>query len=258
MTDYLSGAPTEDRPNPNLAVADLTGLKYTQVLANLHTTLRPRSYLEIGCFTGESVKLAACDTLIIDPDLSRLVNVMKGKASLLAFQMTSDAFFRRPDALTVLGKPVDLAFLDGMHLFEYLLRDFINVERMCLPDSVIVMHDCVPTDADVGDRVDDFNKRSLHPNWWAGDVWKIIPILRKFRPDLIISVIDSAPTGLVIVTNLHPLSNTLRLNQQEIVDKWRDVSLRDYGLLRFLRESQLISVDEFTRHTLPSLVRLGT
>ena len=26
---------------------------------------------------------------------------------------------------------LDLVFIDGMHLFEYALRDFMNVERYC-------------------------------------------------------------------------------------------------------------------------------
>ena len=39
---------------------------------------------------------------------------------------------------------VRLAFIDGMHLFEFALRDFINTERHCSPKAVIVFDDILP------------------------------------------------------------------------------------------------------------------
>jgi hypothetical protein len=34
-----------------------------------------------------------------------------------------------------------------MHLFEYALGDFMNVEQRCGPVSMILVHDCVPIEA---------------------------------------------------------------------------------------------------------------
>ena len=42
------------------------------------------------------------------------------------------------------GLPVDLALIDGMHHFEYALRDFMNLERLCAPQSTILIDDCFP------------------------------------------------------------------------------------------------------------------
>lgn len=59
-----------------------------------------------------------------------------------------------------------MAFLDGMHLTEYALRDFINVERHCSPGSALVFDDVLPRNHLEADRV----RRTV---WFAGDVVKV-------------------------------------------------------------------------------------
>ena len=39
---------------------------------------------------------------------------------------------------------------------------------------------------------------------WSGDVWKVVVWLRRHRPDLRITTLDVAPTGLAVVTGLDP------------------------------------------------------
>jgi len=36
-------------------------------------------------------------------------------------------------------------------------------------------------------------------DFWTGDVWKIVPALIKFRPDLRVFTIACPPTGLTVV-----------------------------------------------------------
>ena len=45
------------------------------------------------------------------------------------FRMTSDAFFARPDAAVCTGV-VDVAFIDGLHHYDQVLRDLAHVERI--------------------------------------------------------------------------------------------------------------------------------
>ena len=86
------------------------------------------------------------------------------------------------------GKTVDLAFIDGMHQFEFALRDFINVEKLCSPDSVILIHDVYPIDATSAARE--------RISWfWSGDIWRLILMLKKYRPDLTVNVIGAAANG---------------------------------------------------------------
>src|SRR5947209_20163112 len=63
------------------------------------------------------------------------------------FAETSDEFFARGRARTVLGAgALSVAFVDGLHLFEQALRDFIGLEALCAEGSLIMLHDTVPLD----------------------------------------------------------------------------------------------------------------
>jgi hypothetical protein len=65
---------------------------------------------------------------------------------------------------------------------------------------------------------------------WAGDVWRILPILKKFRPDLQIVTLDCHPTGLVLCSNLDPSSTALSDHYHEIVRDFFDLSLSALGI----------------------------
>jgi hypothetical protein len=92
---------------------------------------------------------------------------------------------------------VDLAYIDGMHLAEFALRDFINTERHCHPASVVVIDDMLPRSADQGSR--GRIGTAANGGAWAGDVYKIIELLRVRRPDLVVLEVDTKPTGSVVV-----------------------------------------------------------
>jgi hypothetical protein len=151
--------------------------------------------------------------------------------------MTSDRFFEKHDPAILFGDRIDIAFLDGMHLYEFLLRDFINIERSCRKNSLILLHDCAPTDLYLARRLrEDESLRPITriPGGWCGDVWKTVLILRQYRPDLRIESFDSALTGLVVVTNLDPKSQVLSERYVEAVESFAALELKDYGLRRYL------------------------
>ena len=230
------------RPAETEIVPLLSGPRHEAVLAALHDNLKPRTYLEIGVEHGETLRRAHCPSIAIDPDMKIDHLVVGDKSECLLYRMTSDRFFSRHDPVALLGEQIDFAFIDGMHLYEFLLRDFINVERSCRPNAVIAMHDCVPTDLHLARRErrdESLRAASRIPGGWCGDVWKMLLILRKYRPDLRIHTFDSALTGLVIVTNLDPDSRVLAEHYANLVEEFAALELKEYGLRRFIDELQM-------------------
>ncbi len=212
------------------------GRNYLATLADLHERLKPGWYLEIGTHRGMSLAQARGRSIAIDPEFKIALDLFKALPELHMFAATSDDFFAT-GYLSRNAIAIDLAFLDGMHLFEFLLRDFVNTERAASPGGCITIHDCVPANHLMAAREWD-KARTRH---WTGDVWKILPILRQHRPDLMLSVLDCAPTGLLAVTGLDPLNDVLHRNLAEIVAEWSPVSMADYGVERFVRDFPLVA-----------------
>lgn len=233
---------------PATSIPEHAGMNYISLLEYLHERLSPRTYLEIGSEAGHSLRLSKCPSISIDPAPGRLQNVFVNKPATMLFNLTSDEFFRRYSPTTLFGEPVALAMLDGMHLWEFLLRDLINTERHCARNSVIALHDCIPTDAYVADRDPNSPRRlklSTQPGWWAGDVWKVVLALKKYRPDLVMYMLDAPPTGLVLLTNLDPGNSFLADNYFDLLTEFGPLDLPEYGLQRYVDELPLTSTRAF-------------
>jgi len=208
-----------DFPGAHGALASLRmpGPPYRDVLRRLHELVRPRTYLEIGVETGATLAFAKSAERVIgvDPDASKLRRELLPSQARV-FHETSDAFFERRTRAELLGaERVDLAFIDGMHLFEYALRDFINVEAWSAKGSVIVLHDCLPL-------LPLTASRERASKFWVGDVWKVVAILRRYRPELSVKIVATAPSGLCVVRGLDPSSAVLRERLDEIVGQYRE------------------------------------
>ena len=198
---------------------DIAATPYLTVLARLHALLKPETYLEIGTRTGDSLKLANCASIAVDPAFAISTDIIGKKPSCHFYQITSDRFFEKFRVADILGGAVEFSYLDGMHLAEFLLRDFINAELVSKPNSVIVMHDCMPSDFSITCRHegDELRKQSKYAAWWTGNVWKAVWALKKYRPDLTIIAVDSPPTGLICITNLDPKSSFLKEHYAELL-----------------------------------------
>jgi hypothetical protein len=183
-------------------------VRYLDFLAALHERLAPPAYLEIGIRHGDSLALARARAVGIDPQFELRTELGPDVA---LFRETSDEYFGRGDPLAPFGgEPVALAFIDGMHLAEFVVRDFANVERHSLWSTVVVFDDILP-------RTPDEAARDRRTRAWTGDVYKALDVLAHHRPDLIRLRVGTEPTGLGIVLGLDPLHTGLREHYDEIV-----------------------------------------
>jgi len=204
-----------------LAAIDLPGEDYFKLLGRIHAHVRPRTYVEIGVAHGVTLRIIdpATRTLGVDPN-PRIDFELP--ANVRIFAETSDDFFANHDVGAELGGlPVDLAFIDGMHQFEFALRDFMNIEALCTRDSTILIHDVYPLDERTASR-----QRAT--GFWSGDIWRLILLLRRHRPGLRVHTIAAHPTGLAMVRNLDPHSRYIRDRLDALVDEYLGV---DFGVL---------------------------
>lgn len=193
----------------------MPGDDYYDWLSFFHEMIKPATYVEIGLGHGRSLALAGEGTLAIGIDPYQgfwgNLNYVSSNSPATLFPLASDDFFKQYDLSQVIGSETfDLAFIDGLHIFEQALKDFINLERFAGKDSVVLIHDCLPVEVIVAER-------EPCPGFWTGDVWRIIPCLKTFRPDLRIMTIPAFPSGLGVVTNLDSSSTILSDNYDEIL-----------------------------------------
>jgi hypothetical protein len=183
-------------------------MDYLHALRHVHEIIEPANYCEIGCRLGISLALSRAPSIGIDPDFDIRTELT---APTRLYRKTSDAFFSTGDCARVLGTPVDFAFIDGMHLVEYALRDFINIEKHSTPKGLIAIDDLLPQEM-------RYASRQRETQIWTGDVYRVIPILRMFRPDLEVHVFDVEMKGFGLVSRLDPSSAVLPARYESICE----------------------------------------
>jgi hypothetical protein len=192
-----------------------------EFLAELHRSLHPKHYLEIGVQTGTSLLLATCPAIGIDPAPAIPTPV---PANITLYQMSSQRYFEEHGPTTPLE---DLVFIDGDHHFEEVLRDLMNVERYSShEDTLVVLDDVLPYNRGMA-------AREPCQGDWSGDAWKLWPILLEYRPFLELRLVDVAPAGLLLIRGLRKLGITLKLFYDNIVNTWMDQEIPDSVLKRF-------------------------
>ena len=179
------------------------------------------TYLEIGVSTGECITAVNVSTKDgVDPS---------PRHPEVNFPVTSDVFFAnlKPE------KKYDLIFIDGLHLFEQVIKDVNNSLKHLKENGIIVLHDCNPTDYLLQIRdMEDFNL-----SCWTGDVWKTILHFRE-NENLDVCVVDTDyGIGLIKPGHQKVYTNPFRQNSQEFA----------YEHLVYDRKNilNLITIEEF-------------
>jgi hypothetical protein len=193
------------------AKALMPGPDYIAILDGLHELLQPAGYVEIGVEFATTLKLARPQTRALGIDPAPQVETPLTE-NISLYRQTSDDFFAENNLSNLLNGPFTFAFIDGLHIFEQVLRDFINLEKYAGPDSLILIHDCLPLDQRTASR-------TRTTQFWSGDVWKIVPCLKNERPDLQIATISTYPTGLCLIRGLDSGSRLLEENYSAIIER---------------------------------------
>lgn len=164
-----------------------------EFLAELHSVVQPKTYLEIGVQHGTSLKLAHAAQVAIGIDPAPLHNA---EGNQLVWTMRSDDYFgvrseRGSGWPSESETAIDFGFVDGLHHYEQALRDFLNIERYCHDRSIIVMDDVLPRNwIEAG--------REPLPGDWTGDVWKAAEAIIQWRPELRTFLVNTTPTGTLL------------------------------------------------------------
>jgi predicted O-methyltransferase YrrM len=187
-------------PDPFISHPEPTMSRH-ELLQVLHDRTQPRTYLEIGIRTGNSMALSRTRSIGVDP-FFKIDKPIQCDVQLI--KATSDDFFAGDNPLAHFdGVPVDLAFIDGMHLSEFALRDFINIEPFMADTGVVVLDDVLPRNG-----LEAARDRKTEP--WTGDVYKVVETLRRTRPDLVVLLVNTAPTGTAVVIGVDKTSTLLK------------------------------------------------
>lgn len=181
-----------------VATMRFPGPNYYEVLGWLHQDLRPESYFEIGVFRGDTLTLAMPPTIALGIDPSPEVED-RWRTETHLMRLPSSEFFAKYTLKQFFGKDsFSLAFVDGLHQFEQAIDDIFNLEVYAQPESVIAVHDTIPLDEETA-------ARERRATFYTGDVWKVIPFLKCYRPDLELITVRTGPSGLTLIRRLNPM-----------------------------------------------------
>jgi cephalosporin hydroxylase len=97
---------------------------------------------------------------------------------------------------------------------EFALRDFINLERHGSSRTVILVDDVLPGEM-------SWTRQDREGQFWTGDIYRLIPLLREYRPDLVVDVFDIELKGLAVISSISPTNEALRNAYPQIEERIR-------------------------------------
>ena len=134
-----------------------TNSERIKIINELIKKISGTKYLEIGCDENIVFNQIECSKKVgVDPNKGGTV------------RDTSDNFFKNNKEL------FDVVFIDGLHHFEQIIKDFKNSFNVLNDNGYIIMHDLMPRS-----WLEEHVPRIS--NDWCGDVWKISFLLNNIK-----------------------------------------------------------------------------
>ena len=183
------------------------------ILNKISNKISAKKYLEIGCDRNIVFNSVNCEYKVgVDPLIGGTV------------RDTSDNFFKNNK------EKFDLIFIDGLHTFDQISKDFKNSFKFLNTGGYIVMHDLIPRNW-LEEHVPRISKD------WCGDVWKISFLLNNIKYHQYSLVLSDF--GLGVFQKKH---DDLVLNKLEIAEKRFDY------LYKNLKKLNLVDQEDFLKN----------
>jgi len=208
--------------------SQFSNISYKDILQKIFTNYDYQNYLEIGTNVGNSMQFAKNNCVGIDPNFIVKQDIITDKKSLMLFQVTSDEFFDG-HAKNIYGdKTIDLAFIDGLHISDQVIRDFYNIVEYSSNEAIILLHDVVP-------RTYETSLKDRQTRFWTGDVWRACKVLMENYYNLHFVYLNCPPSGLLVVWSLD--NEKINNDDIEITDLLnRAKEINDQSVSTFLKE----------------------
>ncbi|MCB0798790.1 MAG: class I SAM-dependent methyltransferase [Chitinophagales bacterium] len=213
------------------------------VINRISAQIHAGTYLEIGVNSGMIINNVPVERKIgVDPMLNRTLRYKRaiGIRKFRYYKATSDDFFAYSAEKAFENSGVDIAFIDGLHEYEQVVRDIQGTLQYLRPGGVILVHDCNPTNYALAypsknsiHEIEELAAKGLLPGWngfWNGDVWKAIVHMRIISDDLDIFTLD-LDWGIGVICK-RPTTRYTGLTVEEL-------QLADYSLLETNRQALL-------------------
>ena len=173
------------------------------------------SYLEIGCFKDETFNQINIKKKIgVDP-------VSGGN-----LRMTSDKFFIENK------EKFDLIFIDGLHVYEQVIKDIFNSIKVLKENGIILVHDCLP-------RKLWYQTPTRMSDTWNGDVWKAIVECRTLENIDTYTCLADEGIGVIKVQKNNNLLNLNLSNFKNL--KYKEYYINRESLMNIISVEKLIN-----------------
>ena len=173
------------------------------------------SYLEIGCFKDETFNQINIKKKIgVDP-------VSGGN-----LRMTSDQFFIENK------EKFDLIFIDGLHVYEQVIKDIFNSIKVLKENGIILVHDCLP-------RKLWYQTPTRMSDTWNGDVWKAIVECRTLENIDTYTCLADEGIGVIKVQKNNNLLNINLSNFKNL--KYKEYYTNRESLMNIISVEKLIN-----------------
>ena len=181
------------------------------------------SYLEIGVDHGQTFgALSAAHKTAVDPDFK--FTPPDSTANVEFHRATSDEYFAN---LCPIGRYFDVVYIDGLHIFEQVLRDLLNAVLRLTPGGVIIIDDIVPASYQsamplineafqVRDRLALDHPSLRNDNTWMGDVYKLAFFIETFMQQLSYATVQENHGQLIVWSSVRPVPALIPRSMRDI------------------------------------------